>query len=272
MAGAFGSRAVYEINWLGSPKVVTLPVQGAVADYTRSGKNEGVIVEANGVQDVYQTQPVLKKIASSPSAKSGIVFSADGTSVAYAERTVVQKATSTSAFYKVTDWNIKVVHEDGKVVDLGQGFGPQFFTHAGNTYLTYATEKGIRFVNISTQASQNITLDKRGLSNRYLPIVSPDGMHIALPNIASGYALFGLEEKDGIFTLQPITPFPSGTQTVAFSSGDNIFYVVRDGTQMTYLGNGVITSKNTFSKKKSTALPQDIVLSVFSNSHTFLSL
>lgn len=230
LAGPYETRSVNELGLRG-PHTVTFGSPGRVIDYAHAGRQLfGTLVDANGHQDVYLLGKNVA-LTNDGKTKAGLAVSPDGAFVAFAERVQEVAATSTGSFYDVDQWQIKLMDLNGKTVrNLGTGFAPQFFTKNGTNYVSYLTNSSLRIINRSTLATQDVPFDL-GSQHSYITMsVSPDGSFAILPDVASNYRLFALQESNGFFRLAPGASLPEGTRSAVFKDDDTIISISGNST------------------------------------------
>lgn len=250
LSGTFDSRTLYELG-ISGPQTIAVSVPGRMVDYTRSNGHEAAIaVDATGAQDVYSIEGgKAAALTHDGGIKTWLALSPDGSTIAYSVRTATTTS-STTSYYDPIDWRVVVVSH-GQSQLFNQGYAPGFFTRDGNLYLLYTTPTSVHIVNLATNTHQDIALD-RGVPNVFFhPIVSPDGMYIALPDVSTGYFLYSLAEQSGVFTFVPVKPFAKGTTAVAFAGKDTIVSSANNGTTEMFLrfssvkDPSVVTSEHT---------------------------
>lgn len=231
MSGTFENRTLQEITNEGMT-AVSLPVAGKVVEYARAGVEAAIVLEDNGGQAVYvlRSEPLL--VADSMAPKTALVVSEDGTYLGYAEREDDPSATTTAAFYDTDAWVVHVYGvESGERQVLGVGYAPQFFTLGSEQYVSYTTPFGMRFVNLVTKQSTDLSVQFPPTDGRAITSISPDGKYVALPNVtASRYSLFELRYADDTFSIAPKGDLLANTSAVAFAKG-KVYGASRNDTE-----------------------------------------
>jgi len=218
LAGTFEERALYELNWLGDAKEVSLPVAGRVIDYDRSSDVEAAILLSDAGQQVYLLDADASRVlAGGQGIRSSLSVSPDGASVAYAERTGKGTETAPSAFYNPAFWEIHVVNvSTGENVVIGSGYAPQLFERDGESYVLYSTNAGVRIRALSSTTEQELLLDLGDARGVFPAMVTEDGRLLALPSPVGAYVLYTLTHEGGTFVLREQGFAPAGATSIAF--------------------------------------------------------
>ncbi|MDB4992298.1 MAG: hypothetical protein JWL75_543 [Parcubacteria group bacterium] len=230
VAGPFESRTVYQIGLSGA-RAITLPVPGKVFDYARNGSAQVALATAtNGDEEVYRIEGgTAKMLTNDGMIKSGIALSADGKTIAYAERITSATSTDPNAFYEPNNWTVQLIDTtSSKPRTIGIGYGPQFFVQNGSLHLLYTSSAAIHLADLVTNTHQDIPVSLASRKGFRTSIVSADGTYLILPDVAAGYALYTLTFQGGLATFAPVGPLPSKTSAVAFK-GNTILSVSDDG-------------------------------------------
>lgn len=218
LAGSFEERALYELNWRGDAKEVSLPVAGRVIDYARSGNVEAAILLSDAGQQVYLfAADAPRVLVPGEGIRSSLSVSPDGMRIAYAERVTEDTDATPLAFYDPASWEVHVVRVDsGENSVLGTGYAPQFFVRDGTPYVLYTTNTGVSVRNLSTNTEQVLTLDLVDSRGLFPALISEDGQRIALPSPAGIYALHAFVYNGEAFSLEGSNFAPKGTTVLAF--------------------------------------------------------
>lgn len=258
MSGSYEMRTLRELSHRGATQV-TLPVSGNVIEYARRGAEAAIVREGTGDQSVYVLGTEPERIATGLAPKSALIVSEDGTLLAYAERDTTIASTS-SEFYSPEFWVVHVYNVATKVNQImGVGYAPQLFTLAGVPYLSYTTPFGIRFVNVVTKQTADLSVQISATDGRLTPVISPDGTLIAIPNtVASRYSLFDLMVTEGTFSLTPRGDLLEHTSSVTFSNG-KVYGVSRNSTESFFY---VADPRNVADAVEIGRVPQTLVYSI----------
>ena len=163
---------------------VSVPVKGTVTDYTRSGAHEAVIVHEGDVSRsvVYLLGDEPRLIGDALSEKGSLAVSPDGAWVAYAKR--VSQGTDLHA------WNVHVVEvATGNAIEVGAGYGAQFFVRDGKTRVLVFTPGGLTVVDPASRTSFTTAFETP--SNIYtLGAISADGSYFVSRGVGGGDLMF----------------------------------------------------------------------------------
>jgi hypothetical protein len=222
LAGSFEERALYELNWMGEGKEVTLPAPGRVIDYDRSGNVEAAILLSDAGQQVYLLEADMPRVlVPGAGIRSSLAVSPDGTRIAYAERITEDANATPLAFYDPASWEVHVVDiQSGDNTVLGTGYAPQFFVRDGTSYVLYTTSVGVTVRNLSSDMEQVLTLDLGDSRGLFPVVVTEDGQQIALPSPGGVYKLHAFVHDGTTFTLEGSSFAPKGTTILAFDDNE----------------------------------------------------
>jgi hypothetical protein len=234
LSGPFETRTLHQFGFATS-KPNSLPVPGHIVDYARTGGTEVALsIQSNAFETIYKIQNgTSKTVVSDTSIKSSIAVSSDGSLIAYASRATAATTTNPKNFYDPNSWNIQLIKNSDAPKLIGTGYGPQFFARDGQSYLMYATEKGIHLVNLATNTYQDIPVSFGTPTASHVAVISSDGRYLLLPDVATGYALYSLTYTGTLATISPVGPLPLPTDVAAFK-GDIIVSVSHDATNLLF--------------------------------------
>lgn len=203
-------------------QVTPKSISGTLSDYARArGVEVGIVnLTDTAAQEVVLLGSKQSILTGSGSAKASLAVSPDGNLIAYA----VQTSGAQSFSSVLSTWTVRILNrETGSDTELGTGFGPQFFTRDGATWLLYTSADAITvtkvgegsFVSFSTPFEINDDV-------WFAAKVSPDGRYLALRDAATRqFSLYGIRSAttDLPLGLDPLTTDLVGLYDVAFAGG-----------------------------------------------------
>ena len=242
-SGPLEERMVYTFGLFG-PKLAKLPVSGTVIDYARSHSGEAVIVEANGMYEVYRiVDGNAERVASDEALKSSLAISRDGRSIAYAVRTEPPVSNDPIEIYDPSLWDVMLINAEGTPERLGTGYGPHFFIRDEISYIAYSTQQSIHLVDLTTSTHQNIFVNTEDDIELLQAVISPDGTYVAYRE-QGAFSLFTLNTEELRFSADPVGLLPEGTAAVAFR-GDEVITAASISESQSVLRTSVVTDPQT---------------------------
>lgn len=217
--GQYVSGKVMKLGMFGL-KDKDVAVSGQLSDYAMGGNTRAAIVRnaETGAQDVVVLEPKEVQLTSDGIGKAAIAVSTDGAHVAFSRRADNQVGGDFAP--QISRWEVVVVRTaDNSVLELGQGFAPQFFTKGGVQYVLFTTRYGVSIADVATGAAKTLAFINPGVID-YAAIVSADGTYFAVPNpVSRAYDIFSLvsmtPEVD--YTLHAVAP----TRFISGAFSDN---------------------------------------------------
>ncbi len=238
--GSYTSGRVLEFGLFGLQEE-RVKTEGELSDYAEHRGVKVAIVrnpEAN-TQDIFLLGPKSKQLTTNGIGKASISVSPDGKSIAYAQRADHVVGGEFSSY--ISGWLVTVQNiETGEVVDLGQGFAPQFYTNQdGATRVLFTTRTGVSSVDLKTKSVRSIDFINPGIID-FAATISGDGKYLAVPNgITKVSQIFSVTETETEFSVALATigtvPF-----THAAFVGHKLYGVSRtdDGSASLYVVSG----------------------------------
>ncbi|MBU1292505.1 hypothetical protein KJ819_00370 [Patescibacteria group bacterium] len=195
---------------------------GTLSDYASAkGVAVGIVTLTDtGAQEIVLLNSEQGALTGSESAKASLAVSSDGSLIAYAAQT----DGSQSFNPLLSSWTVRILNRDtGSDIELGTGFGPQFFARDGVTYLLFTTPEGIQVVDTSTAEYRAFTTPFE-LNDRieFAVRVAPDGSYLAMRDSVTQQ--FSLYEIYRVAANMPLGINPTGADLVglldvAFANG-----------------------------------------------------
>ncbi len=200
---------------------VQLSTDQVVGDYAQGGATK-VAVVGEGAQEVVLLSDGGRALTSDGLRKAALAVSADGTKVAYAALT----GDATNSNF-VAEWTVRIVDvASGASMDLGAGFGPEFFVRDGVSYLLYTTPTQLTVFNINQNVATSVNFFTPSTVD-YTGRISADGMYFASRTAITGkFDLYSVERIEGLLELAPL-----GTIQTQLADGQwvgNTFYGLTD--------------------------------------------
>lgn len=187
---------------------------GTLSDYARGrGVEAGIVLFAGtGAHEVVLLDSSMSVLTGSGSAKASLAVSPDGSLIAYATRTSGEQTFSPL----LSEWTVRILNrETGSDIELGTGFGPQFFMQEGVPHLLFTAPEGIQVVDVSTDGYPAF-MTPFELDNRveFAVRVAPNGKYLAMRDRVTQQ--FSLYEMYRVAANLPLGITPTGADLVGF--------------------------------------------------------
>lgn len=210
-----GAATFYEFND-GKFNTVTLP-EGVSLYSERAGVRAGAV----GGTDISLIRgKSITSLYSDGEQKEAIAVSPDGTHVAFSSLVPGQSGEG------IARWYVKSADVNSKELSIvGQGYGAQFFTLDGKTYILYTSTEGIAVADLASGDVTVTPITVQG-SEEYAVVVSDNGKYLAIRDALIGqyfvYSVTRIEE--GKLKLSSLHGFPEGVTSVIFKN-DKLYAV-----------------------------------------------